>query len=168
VHATIAGVALGLLTRVRPDDSEDESPAERLEHRIRPLSAGLAVPFFALMAAGVEGHGGSDLWSDRIVVGVVVGLVVGKAVGVVGGAWIVTRLTRAELAPEIGWADVVGVSVLAGIGFTVSLLISDLAFAGQTSDDAKTAVLVGSLIAGLLAAVLLHRRSAHHKAQRQE
>ena len=165
VHATIAGVALGLLTRVRPDVDEYDSPAERLEHRIRPVSAGLAVPFFALMAAGVEVHAGSGLWSDPIVVGVVVGLVAGKAVGVLGGTWVVTRLTRAELAPEIGWADVAGVSVLAGVGFTVSLLISDLAFSGQTADDAKTAVLVGSLIAGLLAAVLLRRRSAHHEAQ---
>jgi NhaA family Na+:H+ antiporter len=111
---------------------------------------------------------GSELWSDRIVVGIVVGLVVGKAIGVIGGAWIATRLTRAELAPEIDWADVAAVSVLAGIGFTVSLLISDLAFAGQTADDAKTAVLVGSLIAGLLAAVLLRRRSVHHQAQHQE
>jgi Na+:H+ antiporter, NhaA family len=165
VHATIAGVALGLLTRVRSHDDEHESPAERLEHRIRPLSAGVAVPFFALMAAGVEVQGGSELWSDRIVVGVVVGLVVGKALGVLGGAWVVTRLTRAELAPEVAWADVAGVSVLAGIGFTVSLLLADLAFDGQTVDDAKTAVLVGSLIAGLLAALVLRRRSAHHAAK---
>jgi NhaA family Na+:H+ antiporter len=167
VHATIAGVALGLLTRVRPDDDEDDSPAERLEHRIRPISAGLAVPFFALMSAGVAVRGG-DLWSDQVVVGIVVGLVVGKAVGVFGGAWIVTRMTRAELAPEIGWPDVAGVSVLAGIGFTVSLLISDLAFSGQAADDAKTAVLIASLIAGVLAAALLRRRSAHHEAQRAE
>jgi NhaA family Na+:H+ antiporter len=168
VHATIAGVALGLLTRVRPDDGEHESPAERLEHRVRPLSAGLAVPFFALMAAGVEVQGGSQLWSDRIVVGIVVGLVLGKALGVLGGAWAVTRLTRAELAPDVDWADVAGVSVLAGIGFTVSLLISDLAFDGHAVDDAKTAVLIGSLIAGLLATVALRRRSAHHAAKQEE
>jgi NhaA family Na+:H+ antiporter len=168
VHATIAGVALGLLTRVRPDEGEEDSPAERLEHRIRPISAGLAVPFFALMSAGVEINGGGGLWSDKVVVGIVVGLVAGKAIGVFGGAWLVTRLTRAELAPEIEWADVAGVAVLAGIGFTVSLLISDLAFAGQAADDAKTAVLVGSVIAGALAAVLLRWRSAHHAAQRPE
>jgi Na+:H+ antiporter, NhaA family len=168
VHATIAGVTLGLLTRVRPDPDEDESPAERLEHHIRPVSAGLAVPFFALMGAGVEVRGGSDLWSDRIVIGIVVGLVAGKAIGVLGGAWIVTRLTRAELAAEISWPDVASVSVLAGIGFTVSLLISDLAFSGQTVDDAKTAVLVGSLIAGVLAAVLLRWRSAHHEARQHD
>jgi Na+:H+ antiporter, NhaA family len=168
VHATIAGVALGLLTRVRPDETEDESPAERLEHRIRPLSAGLAVPFFALMSAGVEVHGGSQLWTDRIVIGIVVGLGVGKTLGVLGGAWAVTRLTRAELAPDVGWADVAGVSVLAGIGFTVSLLIADLAFNGEAAGDAKAAVLVGSLIAGLLATVVLRRRSAHHTARQDE
>ena len=114
MHATIAGVALGLLTRVRPDPDEHESPAERLEHRIRPMSAGLAVPFFALMSAGVAIGGGEELIKDPIVLGIVLGLVVGKTIGVLAGAWSVTKLTRAELAPEISWRDVFGVAVLSG------------------------------------------------------
>ena len=162
VHATIAGVALGLLTRSRSDSAEDASPAERLEHRLRPLSAGVAVPFFALMAAGVTLEGGAEMLSDPVVVGVVLGLVVGKTIGVFGGAWVVTHLTRAELADGVQWRDIVGVATLSGVGFTVSLLIADLAFTGDEATAAKTAVLGGSLIAGLTATAVLRRRNKHH------
>ena len=162
VHATIAGVALGLLTRSRSDSAEDASPAERLEHRLRPLSAGVAVPFFALMAAGVTLEGGAEMLSDPVVVGVVLGLVVGKTIGVFGGAWVVTHLTRAELADGVQWRDIVGVATLSGVGFTVSLLIADLAFTWDEATAAKTAVLGGSLIAGLTATAVLRRRNKHH------
>jgi NhaA family Na+:H+ antiporter len=165
VHATIAGVALGLLTSVRPAAGTEESPAERLEHRIRPFSAGLAVPFFALLSAGVAIGGGHELLTDGVVLGIALGLIAGKTIGVFGGAYLVTRLTRAELAPEIMWRDVFGVSVLAGIGFTVSLLIADLAFDASEAEAAKTAVLAGSLIAGVFATAILRRRNLHHKAQ---
>lgn len=165
VHATVAGVAMGLLTRVRPGPDETDSPAERLEHRLRPLSAGLAVPFFALLAAGVSIGGGSALVTDPVVIGIVLGLVVGKTIGVLGGAWAVTRLTRAELAAEISWLDLLGVAVLAGVGFTVSLLISELAFDGTAVEAAKTAVLVGSLVSGVIAAVILRLRNHAHQSQ---
>ena len=168
VHATVAGVAMGLLTRVRLEADEEHSPAERLEHRLRPLSAGLAVPFFALMAAGVTLSGGGHLFHDPVVLGIVLGLVVGKTVGVLGGAWTVTRLTRAELAPGVTWLDVLGVAVLAGVGFTVSLLISELAFRGETVEAAKTAVLAGSVIAGLAAAGILRLRNRAHRAHRPQ
>jgi len=162
VHATIAGVALGLLTRVRHDLDEETSPAEHLEHVLSPVSSALAVPFFALMSAGVVLEGGAELASDPIVVGVVVGLVVGKPVGVFVGGWLVARFTRAELDPSIVWRDVVGVAVLAGIGFTVSLLVSDLSFEGVERDAAKTAVLVGSVISALLGVVALGHRDRFH------
>ena len=158
VHATIAGVALGLLTRVRHDPGEETSPAEHLEHVLSPVSSALAVPFFALMSAGVVLTGGAELVSDPIFVGVVVGLVVGKPVGVFAGGWLVARFTRAELDPSIVWRDVVGVAVLAGIGFTVSLLVSDLSFAGPQRDAAKTAVLAGSVISAVLGALVLGHR----------
>ena len=158
VHATIAGVALGLLTRVRHDPGEETSPAEHLEHVLSPVSSALAVPFFALMSAGVVLDGGAELVSDPIVVGVVVGLVVGKPVGVFAGGWLVARFTRAELDPSIGWRDVVGVAVLAGIGFTVSLLVSDLSFEGVQRDAAKTAVLAGSVVSAVLGALVLGHR----------
>ena len=158
VHATIAGVALGLLTRVRHDPGEETSPAEHLEHVLSPVSAALAVPFFALMSAGVVLTGGSELVRDPVFVGVVVGLVVGKPVGVFAGGWLVARFTRAELDPSIGWRDVVGVAVLAGIGFTVSLLVSDLSFEGVERDAAKTAVLAGSVVSAVLGALVLGHR----------
>ena len=159
IHATIAGVAMGLLTRVRLDPGENKSPAEVLEHVLTPWSAGVAVPFFALMSAGVAVSGGLSLFSDPVFLGVVVGLVIGKPVGVLAGAWLATRVTRAELSPELSWRDVAGVAVLAGVGFTVALLVAELSFGGQESDNAKAAILFGSLTAALLAAVLLRRRS---------
>ena len=158
VHATIAGVVLGLLTRVRPDPGEERSPAEHLEHRLEPISSGIAVPFFALMSAGVVVAGGSALVSDPVVVGVVLGLVVGKPIGVFAGAWLVTRFTHAELNEDLGWRDIVGVATVAGVGFTVSLLVADLSFTGAERDAAKTAVLAGSLIAALLGALALGHR----------
>jgi NhaA family Na+:H+ antiporter len=158
IHATIAGVALGLLMRVRQDAREEASPAERLEHLLSPLSSGIAVPFFALMSAGVVISGGADLVRDPVVLGVVAGLVVGKPIGVFGGVWLLTRFTRAELDDALGYRDVVGVAVLAGIGFTVSLLVADLSFDGELRDAAKTAVLAGSVISALAGALLLGHR----------
>jgi NhaA family Na+:H+ antiporter len=162
VHATIAGVTLGLLTRVRPDPGKEASPAEHLEHRLSPISSCLAVPFFALMSAGVELSAGSHLFSDPVVIGIVAGLVVGKPLGVFGGAWLVARLTHAELDPSLSWRDVVGVAVLAGIGFTVSLLVAELSFEGAPRDAAKVAVLAGSLLAGGLGALVLGHRDRFH------
>jgi NhaA family Na+:H+ antiporter len=168
VHATIAGVALGLLTRVRPDTDEPHSPAERLEHQVRPLSAGVAVPLFALLSAGVPLDPGSigDSFEDTAAVAVVAGLVLGKFAGVLGGTWLTARLTRAELSPDLGWPDIAAVAFLAGIGFTVSLLIGDLAFADDAdrTGSVKTAVLLGSVASALLAAVLLRLRQRHYRS----
>jgi NhaA family Na+:H+ antiporter len=158
VHATIAGVLLGLLTRVRRDPGEEHSPAETLEHRLAPLSAGVAVPFFALVSAGVPISGGGSLLHDPVVIGVVFGLVLGKPVGVLGGTYLVTRFTHAELNEELGWSQMLGVALLAGIGFTVSLLVSDLSFAGHEADAAKAGVLGASVVAALLGAAVLRKR----------
>ncbi|MEZ5093281.1 Na+/H+ antiporter NhaA [Nocardioides sp.] len=144
IHATIAGVALGLLTRVRRDEGEEHSPAEHLEHLLAPVSSGVAVPAFALLTAGVPLSGGADLVRDPVVLGVVAGLLLGKPIGVLLGAWSVTRFTHAELNPDLAWRDLFGVAILAGIGFTVSLLVSDLAFAGDLQEAAKVGVLAGS------------------------
>jgi NhaA family Na+:H+ antiporter len=163
VHATIAGVVLGLLTRVIPDQDEARSPAERLEHRLSPISSGVAVPFFALMSAGVVITGGTAILREPIVLGVVLALVLGKPVGVLGGAWLLTRFTRAELNEGLLWRDLFGVAIVAGVGFTVSLLVSELAFVGTEREQAKTAVLLGSLVAGLAAALVLGRRNRHHR-----
>jgi Na+:H+ antiporter, NhaA family len=125
---------------------------------LSPLSSAVAVPFFALMSAGVVVSGGSELVRDPVVIGVLLGLVVGKPIGVFGGSFLVTRLTRAQLSPSLGWRDIVGVAVLAGIGFTVSLLVADLSFAGPERDAAKTAVLAGSVVSAVLGALFLGHR----------
>lgn len=162
VHATVAGVLLALT--VPAGDSGGRSLAERFEHVLRPLSAGVAVPVFAFFAAGVGIGGLSGLraaFDDRVTLGIVTGLVVGKTVGIAGSTWLVSRFTGAELDEELTWVDVVGVSVLAGIGFTVSLLIGELAFGtnSATDDHVKVGVLAASLIAAGLAAAVLGRRS---------
>lgn len=161
VHPTIAGVALGLLSR--SSDTDPSAPTERWEHLWRPISAGFVVPLFALLSAGVVVSGATlvSLFTEPLALGIMVGLVVGKAVGVSGGAYLTARFTRAELAADLHWRDVVCVGVLGGVGFTVALLISDLAFAGNPdhADQAKAAVLVASLVSAVLAAIVLQRRS---------
>ncbi|WP_062436624.1 Na+/H+ antiporter NhaA [Herbidospora daliensis] len=161
VHATVAGVLLALTVPVpRRDGGEGPGLAEHFEHRFRPISAGIAVPVFAFFSAGVTLGGLSGLagtLSDPIALGVVAGLVVGKPVGILLATWLVARFTRASLDDGLAWIDLVGLSVLAGIGFTVSLLIGELAFDGQSG--VKVAVLAGSLAAALLATVILRMRA---------
>jgi Na+:H+ antiporter, NhaA family len=163
IHATIAGVALGLVTRVVADPDEKEAPAERIEHRLRPWSAAVAVPLFALFAAGVTLSGSAvrQMLTDPVAIGVAAGLLFGKAIGVFGGSWLTARFTRAELNSDLAWRDVGAVSVLAGIGFTVALLIAQLAFGTDEAqiERAKAAVLVASVLAALIAALLLARRN---------
>ena len=167
VHATVAGVAMGLLTRVRPDPGEKEAPADRYEHAVRPVSAGICVPLFAFLSAGVTfiGLGGSAI-GEPVAVAVIVGLVIGKPLGVFGGAWTVARFTRASLSSSLRWADVFAVGVLAGIGFTVSLLIGELAFEHDAVREtaAKIGVLIASVIAALLASVVLAFRKRAYAA----
>ncbi|MFB7354879.1 Na+/H+ antiporter NhaA [Streptomyces gardneri] len=168
VHATIAGVAMGLMLRCTTREGEKHSPGEHIEHLVRPLSAGLAVPLFALFSAGVSVSGGAigDVFTQPVTLGVVLGLVVGKAIGIFGGTWLAARFTRAELNPDLTWPDVFAVASLAGIGFTVSLLIGELAFAGDDAltDEVKAAVLIGSLIAAVFASVLLKLRVRKYRA----
>ncbi|MFE6870807.1 Na+/H+ antiporter NhaA [Kitasatospora sp. NPDC057692] len=172
VHATVAGVAMGLMLRCHREGDEEHSPGEHIEHLVRPLSAGLAVPVFALFAAGVTISGPAlrEVFTQATPIGIMVGLLVGKTVGVFGGTWLTARFTRAELNPQLKWADLFAVSVLAGIGFTVSLLIDELAFPDDQAlaDRAKAAVLVGSLICALIATVLLKLRNRHYRALCEE
>jgi NhaA family Na+:H+ antiporter len=169
VHATIAGVLLGFLVPVSRDaDGKKISVAEHIEHRIRPLSAGIAVPVFAFFAAGVTVGGLTGLTealTDTISVGVIAGLVLGKVVGIFGVSYLVARFTRAHLDDDLSWVDVLGVSLLGGIGFTVSLLIGDLAYGAGTAaaDHVKVAVLAGSLLSAVLASVILAIRNRAYR-----
>ncbi|MCY0955237.1 Na+/H+ antiporter NhaA [Streptomyces sp. H27-S2] len=162
VHATVAGVAMGLILRTTRDKGENASPAARVSHLVHPISAGVAVPLFALFAAGVSisGPALAAVFTSPEPLGVVIGLVVGKILGIFLGTYLAARFTKAELNPDLAWADVLGLSVLAGIGFTVALLIGELAFPGAVvGEHVKAAVLVASLTAAVLAAVLLRRRN---------
>ncbi|MEW2293652.1 Na+/H+ antiporter NhaA [Streptomyces sp. NPDC006743] len=167
VHATIAGVAMGLMLRCTTREGEERSPGEHIEHLVRPLSAGLAVPLFALFSAGVSVSGGAlaDVFTRPETLGVVLGLVVGKTLGIFGGTWLTSRFTKASLSDDLAWADVFALATLAGIGFTVSLLIGELAFTGDAAltDEVKAAVLTGSVVAATLATVLLKVRNARYR-----
>ncbi|WCN78731.1 Na+/H+ antiporter NhaA [Micromonospora sp. LH3U1] len=186
VHATVAGVLLGFTVPVlarrrtaggQPTASgtgaDEGGLAAHLEHRWRPVSAGFAVPIFALFAAGVTLRGTDlgTLLTEPVVIAIVAGLVLGKSIGIFGSTYLLARFTRAELDEDITWSDLLGVALLAGVGFTVSLLVGDLAFgAGSTADDrVKAAVLLGSVIsAGLAATVLVRRNAAYRRVAERE
>ncbi|MFC7548900.1 Na+/H+ antiporter NhaA [Plantactinospora sp. GCM10030261] len=167
VHATIAGVLLGFVVPVSARGTRTGGLAEHLEHRWRPISAGFAVPIFAFFAAGVTLRGADlgQLVGDPVVLGVLLGLVVGKVVGILGATWLVARFSRADLDGGITWVDLLGVALLGGIGFTVSLLIGELAFGTGSERDAevKAAVLAGSLVSAGLATLVLTRRNAVYR-----
>jgi Na+:H+ antiporter, NhaA family len=164
VHATVAGVLLGFTVPVLGR----HACAEEFEHRLRPISAGVAVPVFAFFAAGVTVGGWSGLGAavaHPVAFGVIAGLVIGKPLGVFGTSFLLAKFTRANLDDDLAWRDVLGVSLLAGIGFTVSLLIGELAFGDGTTagDDVKIGVLVGSVVAGVLASLVLLSRNAAYR-----
>ncbi len=197
MHATIAGVALGLATPAVPfqrpravsleahriaDETVDDpvppdadahhwlhlagltreavSPLARAEHVLHPWTSYVIVPLFALANAGVSISSATlgEALSSGVTLGVVAGLVVGKTVGVTAFTWAATRTGITRLPDGVRWRHLVGVAALAGIGFTVSLFITSLAFQRpQLQDGAKVGILAASLLAGLLGALLLFR-----------
>ncbi|MCX4393227.1 MULTISPECIES: Na+/H+ antiporter NhaA [Streptomyces] len=168
IHATVAGVAMGLILRATPDPRttasagpEALSPGDRTAHLLRPFSAGVAVPLFALFAAGtnISLTAVGEVFTRPEPLGVVAGLVLGKTAGIFAGTYLAARFTRARLNPELAWADVFALAVLAGIGFTVALLIGELAFPDvHEAEHIRAAVLTGSVMAAAISAVLLKRR----------
>jgi NhaA family Na+:H+ antiporter len=174
VHATVAGVLLGFAVpvrarKVRGKDDDRPGMAEHFEHLWRPISAGVAVPIFALFSAGVMIGGLSGLQSalsDPIAIGIIAGLVLGKPIGILAATFITSKLTRRTLQKGLTWPDLTGVALLGGIGFTVSLLIGELAFGGasEADDHVKIAVLTGSVAAAVLASVLLRLRNRRYRA----
>jgi len=188
VHATIAGVVLGLLAPAEPHapEEDEESPApqegttgggmsvadadanklravatipvtDRLIHQLHPWTSFIVLPIFALANAGVS-LGSDDLGRARgssIAWGIVVGLVVGKIVGISGASWLAVRL-GAEVPADIGWRHLIGMSALAGIGFTMSLFITELAFdEASLLEEAKVGILAASAVAAVIGAVVL-------------
>jgi Na+:H+ antiporter, NhaA family len=157
VHATIAGVALALTIPLQAEpgrpDAMRGSPLHRLEHGLHNWVAFLIVPVFGLANAGLSFAGlTTDALVDHLTLGVALGLVLGKLVGVFGSAALTIRLGLADLPMGAGWLQMVGVSLLCGIGFTMSLFIGMLAFAEDPllQDEVKVGILLGSLVAGLV------------------
>lgn len=170
IHATVAGVALGMLTSPREPLDGRPTNAEQADRALRPLSAGVCVPVFAFLSAGVAlgGPALGAVFGDRVALGVIVGLVVGKFVGVFGGAWTAVRLGLATLGEELHWREIAGVALLAGVGFTVSLLIGGLAYTDPAQfERVTTAVLIASVIASAAATVVFRRR-VRQRARQEE
>jgi NhaA family Na+:H+ antiporter len=173
IHPTVAGVLLAFtvpVVRSEAAGGPDAGPgmAEHFEHRLRPLSAGVAVPVFAFFSAGVAIGGMAGLGAalgDSVALGIAVGLVAGKVIGITAATWAVQRFTRAQLDENLGWPDVVGLALLGGIGFTVSLLITELAYGAGSErfDHAKVGILAGTLVAALLATVVLRLRNRRYR-----
>ncbi|MDR7087698.1 NhaA family Na+:H+ antiporter [Aeromicrobium panaciterrae] len=169
VHATVAGVLLAFAVPVlRSDGGEGVGLAEHFEHLFRPLSSAIAVPIFAFFAAGVnvEGWAGfKDAMTEPITLGIIAGLFLGKTVGIFLATWLMATFTGAQLDEDLDWPDVFGVAMLAGVGFTVSLLIGELAYGvgNLTDEHVKIGVLVGSVVSALGAALILTSRNRRYR-----
>ena len=161
VHATIAGVALGFVTPVtRRGDSP--SAGERFEDVLHPWTTFLVLPVFALANAGIEISGNTlgDASSSRVTVGVLLGLVVGKPLGICGAVMLGRKLGMVDLPEGTDARQILGLSIVAGIGFTVSLFIADLAFESPAHvREATIGVVAASVLASLIGGALLHERA---------
>lgn len=165
VHATIAGVAIGLLTPAVPIKGRDV--LDEIEHRLHPYSSLLIVPLFALANAGIvfDSQVLSDAVTNSLAIAIVAGLVFGKLLGISGTIALVERLGIGRLPDGVRRAHVWGVAALGGIGFTVSLFITQLSFADPaTVDVAKLGIFAGSAVSAVLGVGLLVRASRRHSA----
>jgi NhaA family Na+:H+ antiporter len=152
VHATLAGVAVGLVATV---------PA-RVEKQLQTWVGLAIIPLFALANAGVTftSSGARDALASGVTWGIVLGLVVGKPAGIVGGAWLSQRTRFAAFSTDMRWRQLTGVAALGGIGFTVSIFITGLAFdEGAIVDEAKIGVFAATVLATILSALLLREVS---------
>ncbi len=172
IHATIAGVLLGVVIPARYLHGEGSTRSRRYEHVVKPWSSAFALPVFAFFSAGVsivDGGGAAALFGQPVVLAIVLGLVVGKIVGVLGTTALVSKLTKLQLPRGLSLRDLIPVGLLAGIGFTVSLLLAELSFPDAAhSDAAKLAILTATVLAAILAAATLRWDSREHRREVRE
>ncbi|OKL46219.1 Na+/H+ antiporter NhaA [Boudabousia liubingyangii] len=166
VHATIAGVLMGLSVPAVRRAREPQMTHAFVE-KLHPWSAGLALPLFAFFSAGVNIVDSSGIMStltDPVTVGIIIGMPIGKIVGVFGSVVILTQFTSLHLGNGVGRRDILPISVLCGIGFTVALLISGLAFppGSEHVEHGKLAVLMGTIISATLGSYLVSKRAKRH------
>ncbi|KQS65606.1 sodium:proton antiporter [Rhizobium sp. Leaf371] len=162
VHATLAGVILALTIPIRrtpgtPEATPDTSPLHRLEHALHKPVAFIIVPIFGFANAGVSfAHITLPALIEPVTLGVAMGLVLGKCIGVFGTVFLLVKMNLADLPAKASWGQTLGVSLVCGIGFTMSLFIGLLAFSDPDMQDrVKVGILIGSLIAGLLGYTIL-------------
>jgi len=151
-----------VLGEIEENAAETSSPLERLERLLHPWSSFLVIPIFALANAGVDLSGAvvGDAVDSTVAAGIMLGLLVGKPTGVFGATFLAVRLKLGELPPAVSWVHVGGLGLLAGIGFTVALFITGLAFQNPgLTDEAKIAVLASSTIAGVAGFLFLRLTS---------
>lgn len=159
VHATLAGVVLAFFIPLKLKDEYGNSPARELEHDLHSSVAFVIVPIFAFANAGVDLRGMSlERFLDPLPIGIAMGLFIGKQIGVFGFAWFVIKMGLAKLPKSVSWSQLYGVSILCGIGFTMSLFIGSLAFeqTGEQMDD-RLGILFGSILSSVVGYLLLHR-----------
>ncbi|KLI64545.1 Na+/H+ antiporter NhaA [Aurantiacibacter marinus] len=155
VHATLAGVAAAMCVPIASRDGGQ--PLERMEHALHPYIAFLIIPIFGFANAGVSLTGvGFDTLLSPLPLGIALGLLIGKQLGILGFAWIAVKTGMASLPDNVSWKQIHALSLLAAIGFTMSLFIGNLAFADPAQVDAvKIGVLSGSLVAAVAGYLLL-------------
>lgn len=154
IHTTLAGIVMALVIPIREPGDPDRSPLRVLEHRLHPWVAFIILPLFAFSNAGMalKGMHFSDIL-EPVSLGIILGLFLGKQIGIVGSVWLAVRAQVAELPRQVSWSGLYGMSMIAGVGFTMSLFIGILAFQGASQNlmvDVRLGVLVGSLLSGLI------------------
>ncbi len=160
VHATLAGVLIALFIPLKVPSGEDQSPLEQLEHDLHPTVAFVILPLFAFMNTGVslQGLSFSSIFAP-VPLGITLGLFLGNQIGVFGMSWFAVKSGLARLPSGVNWVNIYGVSLLCGIGFTMSLFISSLAFeqgGAEIAVDDRLGILLGSVLSAIAGYTVLH------------
>jgi NhaA family Na+:H+ antiporter len=159
VHATLAGVITAFFIPFKKQEGEEKTQLETLEHDLHPAVAFGILPLFAFANTGISFDGLSwDSFLRNVPLGIIAGLFIGKQIGVFGFSWVAVKTGIAKLPQGVNWLQLWGVSLLCGIGFTMSLFISSLAFeqvSGEYMVDDRLGILTGSILSGLLGYLVL-------------
>ena len=163
IHPTIAGVVLGLLTNNKGNGIKNI--ANKLENKIRPITVLIVLPLYSFSSLGIDltQFNLDSILSNNLSIGIMLGLVIGQPLGILIGSLIAVKIFKGKLPSGLSWNNIVSIGFLAGIGFTVALLISELTFDGLSLELAKISVVLASLISALIASVILR---VTHKSNR--
>lgn len=171
IHATVAGVALGLMMRVNLNINERMSLGDRVEFALRPFTAAICVPAFAFTAVGVSisNFDLSTLFSDKLALGIFFGFVIGQPLGIISFAYAVSKLAKVNLPTNLNWWDIYVVGTLAAIGFTVALLVSELSLSNDSAalETSKLAILISNVLAIVFAVIAIRIRTHFRELSHQ-